>query len=108
MNDRVKEITYSDGKHYAWWIMCPGCGSSHELDKRWQFNGNKERPTFGPVSKGAAHSLLVTWDYGEGAEKVRHCCHSFIADGKIRFLGDCTHKLAGQTVELPTVDNWEK
>jgi len=28
-------------------------------------------------------------------------CHSFIRDGKIQFLGDCTHALAGQTVDLP-------
>ncbi len=27
--------------------------------------------------------------------------HSFIKDGMIEFLGDCTHKLAGQTVDLP-------
>ena len=27
-------------------------------------------------------------------------CHSFVTDGKIQFLGDCTHELAGQTVEL--------
>ena len=28
-------------------------------------------------------------------------CHSFIRDGRIQFLGDCTHHLAGQTVDLP-------
>ena len=27
-------------------------------------------------------------------------CHSFVTDGKIRFLGDSTHKLKGQTVPL--------
>ncbi len=27
-------------------------------------------------------------------------CHSFVTDGQIQFLGDCTHKLAGQTVPL--------
>ena len=32
-------------------------------------------------------------------------CHSFVTDGRIQFLGDCTHKLAGQTVDLP---DWEK
>lgn len=30
-------------------------------------------------------------------------CHSFVTDGKIQYLGDCTHALAGQTVELPEV-----
>ena len=28
-------------------------------------------------------------------------CHSFVTDGRIQFLGDCTHDLAGHTVELP-------
>ncbi len=28
-------------------------------------------------------------------------CHTFITDGRIQFLGDCSHKLAGQTVDLP-------
>ncbi len=31
-------------------------------------------------------------------------CHSFVRDGRIEFLGDCTHKLAGQTIELPEVE----
>ena len=28
-------------------------------------------------------------------------CHTFVTDGRIQFLGDCTHALAGQTVDLP-------
>ncbi|MHC8396108.1 hypothetical protein ACYZT8_21075 [Pseudomonas sp. LB3P93] len=39
---------------------------------------------------------------------VRYCwadgdcvCHSFVIDGCIQFLGDCTHELASQTVDLP-------
>ncbi|MGC4033677.1 MAG: hypothetical protein QM754_18485 [Tepidisphaeraceae bacterium] len=27
-------------------------------------------------------------------------CHSFVRDGQIEFLGDCTHELAGKTVPL--------
>jgi hypothetical protein len=34
---------------------------------------------------------------------VDHRCHSFVVDGQIQFLGDCTHKLAGQTVPLPVL-----
>ena len=36
---------------------------------------------------------------------VDEICHSFITDGKIQFLSDCTHDLAGKTVELPDIDN---
>jgi hypothetical protein len=28
-------------------------------------------------------------------------CHSFVIDGRIQFLSDSTHVLAGQTVDLP-------
>ena len=28
----------------------------------------------------------------------------FVTDGKIQFLGDCTHALAGQTVDLPDME----
>jgi hypothetical protein len=37
-------------------------------------------------------------------KKVPKICHSFITDGRIQFLGDCTHRLAGQTVPIP---DWE-
>lgn len=35
-------------------------------------------------------------------------CHSFVRDGKIEFLSDSTHKLAGQTVDLPPLPDWLK
>jgi hypothetical protein len=51
----------------------------------WGFNGDCDKPTISP-------SLLC---------KSHITCHSFIVDGKIQFLSDCTHKLAGQTVDIP-------
>jgi hypothetical protein len=32
-----------------------------------------------------------------------HCqrCHTFITDGTVQFLSDCSHALAGQTLDLP-------
>ena len=46
--------------------------------------------------------------YGSKSGKIRvyeevtygHRCHSFVTDGKIRFLNDCTHEMAGETVDL--------
>ncbi len=58
----------------------------------WTWNGDRERPTLSP-------SVLVTCEYGDDTPPLR--CHSFVADGQIQFLGDCSHALAGQTVELP-------
>jgi hypothetical protein len=78
---------------------CPGCeclhvvyvaGAGHPV---WSFNESVDLPTISP-------SLLVRsrrW-------KQDTVCHSFINDGMIQFLGDCTHKLANQTVPIP---DWE-
>lgn len=75
-------------------IKCPGCNENHVLDERWTFVNapDLERPTFLP-------SLLVRWQFGN--DRAPKVCHSFITNGQIQFLGDCTHALAGQTVDLP-------
>ena len=82
------EVMNLAGGSKLWRFHCPGCKYDHSFDSRWSFNGDFEKPTFAP-------SLLVN-----GFDpKIR--CHSFVCDGKIQFLSDCFHELAGQTVELP-------
>ena len=84
---------------------CPGCDSLHVVHlttpgyPHWAFNGNYERPTFSP-------SLHVSWDRISTGDK--HICHSFIRDGKIEFLNDCTHSLAGKTVDIPDWNDDDK
>lgn len=78
----------SDGIHV---FRCPACCCNHFADDRWKFNGDYERPTFTP-------SLLIQY----ADQKI---CHSFVTDGKIQYLSDCTHELAGQTVEIPDWDD---
>lgn len=83
-------------------FRCPGCACAHQVTvgegsgPRWGYNGNPDAPTFTP-------SVLVTYngpDAGvDGAPQA--VCHSFVTDGRIQFLSDCTHALAGQTVDLP-------
>ncbi len=79
------------------WIWCPGCEEAHALrvnavppNTSWTWNGSLESPTFSP-------SLFVS-----GAK----VCHSYIKEGRIQFLGDCGHDLAGQTVALPELPGW--
>lgn len=55
----------------------------------WEWNGSTESPTVRP-------SVLTT----DGT----HTCHSWITDGQVAFLGDCTHELAGHTVCLLDVE----
>ena len=97
-----------DGGLLFW---CPGCDGAHRVmvgegsGPRWSYNGDAARPTFSP-------SVLVTYngpdagqDQGGGHHAPPAVCHSFVTDGRIQFLTDCTHALAGQTVDLP---EWSK
>ena len=104
-NELEKLVNEEEGiESYYFW--CPGCEGYHSLYIKnpkgkpvWSFNGDEKRPTFKP-------SLLVTYPSNPKAiEKFKEwrkerICHSFIIDGKIQFLNDCTHKLRGQTIEL--------
>lgn len=100
MTDQAVVEQCSDGQLL---MYCPGCKLAHGIypksvagsGPRWEFDGNYERPTFSP-------SLLVRWNYG--SDKVERRCHSFIKSGQWQFLSDCTHELAGQTVDMVTPD----
>lgn len=78
-------------------FTCPGCKTAHVIQvegpKAWGWNGSGDAPTFTP-------SVLVTWPGDEER------CHSFVTNGKVHFLSDCTHDLAGQTVDLPAWQGW--
>jgi len=61
----------------------------------WSWNGSTEKPTLHP-------SILSTYTTGN----VTHRCHSFVNDGKIQFLADCSHEFAGQVRDLiPSLDS---
>lgn len=94
---KVMEMRDQSGQHHGWLIHCPACEYGHLFDKRWTFNGDLEKPTF-------RASMLVYEGFWPDGERSRHRCHSFVTDGKIQFLSDCTHAMAGQTVNLPEVD----
>ncbi len=80
-------------------FQCPGCRCSHYVRVSggppiWQFNGDVDKPTVSP-------SILVGHVNASGKDTI---CHSFVRDGRIEFLSDCNHELAGQTVDLPDFD----
>lgn len=106
-------------------FQCPGCKMAHGIrvgegtGPRWTFNGCIDKPTFNPsiivrgtdlTEKGKAdlkaHYALPEDQRPELPEGFKFdgvdtVCHSFVRDGRIQFLNDCTHALAGQTVDLP-------
>lgn len=98
-----------DGNCLGFW--CPGCEEMHVVNSGWTFDGNYEKPTFSPsilVTVGhytPSHrgDCWCTWNERHPNDSTRFkCsrCHSFVRNGRIEFLSDCSHALAGQTVEL--------
>jgi hypothetical protein len=69
----------------------------NSVGAQWGWNGSLDKPTFTP-------SILVKANY-TSPNRLDDICHSFVTDGKIHFLGDCTHQLAGQTVDLPDLED---
>lgn len=99
---KLKPVVTNNQLITGYYFDCPGCNSEHRLTVRphkaedgasWEFDGDLERPTFLP-------SINDRVDFSPGSGKPAKVCHSFVTDGSIRFLSDCSHSLAGQTVEL--------
>lgn len=115
-----KKLRSVEGGRLMFW--CPGCDGAHmitvktgvdQIGAAWGYNGNAEAPTFTPSILLNAHTWHPPVNGENLAEfkrkpwpqkKVSSVCHSFVTDGKIQFLDDCTHALAGQTVDLPDFD----
>lgn len=55
----------------------------------WSWNGDTEKPTIKP-------SILSN----SGTNR----CHTWINDGKVIFLDDCSHELKGQTLDLLDIE----
>jgi len=93
--------TDDPGTYLLW---CPACDEPHQIVcPGWAFNGDLDRPTIHP-------SILVQgvqWQddspFHRGSHQVQPGeptrCHSFVTGGRWYYLSDCTHSLAGQTVE---------
>lgn len=62
----------------------------------WTWNGSIEAPTLRP-------SVLTQYDGADGSWR----CHSWINDGVVQFLSDCSHDMADTRVPLLDVDEIE-
>lgn len=98
------------GSSFEYIFYCEGCGNCHGFrtaswpqptgmteqqiewfKSKWTFNGDLVKPTISPS--------LHIHDTDKNGNKITKC-HSFVTDGKIQYLSDCNHKLAGQTIDL--------
>jgi hypothetical protein len=90
MAEKLRSMTVDGVECYV--FHCPGCKFGHRFEVgngRWTFNGDLERPTFTPSLVSITNEPI---------------CHLFMRDGKIEFLSDSKHELAGQTVDCPDWD----
>ena len=77
----------TDPTMFMFWDIGLGQPSAFYIrgDRGWQWNGDFEKPTVTP-------SILI---------KIGNTVsHLFIRDGKIRYMLDCTHPMAGVTVDM--------
>lgn len=106
------------GEHVS--FLCPGCGRHHTLPfgagtgPHWGFNGSLDKPTLTPSILATNGHFVSGYDgrgcycdynreHPDDVDYVCGICHSFVTDGMIQFLSDCTHALAGHTVPLPEI-----
>lgn len=100
MNPRDVLERLGDSDMVIFW--CVGCDEFHQISTtKWEFNGDFVKPTFSP-------SYLTWVDPNPKADPIKFPkfysgfrCHSFIRDGRIQYLDDCTHELAGKTIDIP-------
>lgn len=106
-------LRWTDGSRVTFY--CPGCKETHAVPvcgtDGWTFNGDLDKPTLSPsILRRSGHfvpghsgACWCTYNAEHPEEDPFLClqCHSFVKDGFIQFLGDCSHALAGQTVALP-------
>jgi hypothetical protein len=107
VSQTAEKVTYG--------FQCPGCKDSHHVAvPGWDFNGNMEKPTFSPSllvrcghyipnHQGSCWCTFNAERPDDPAPFNCYQCHSYIRDGRIEFLGDCSHPLAGQTVDMPDI-----
>lgn len=132
--NRIQLLLDGHGRFRAVRFRCPGCNEYHDLattwtppgvdrappapGDSWTFDGNLDAPTFSPsvrvrrghycnnppVPGNCACDFQQRFPDHEPWEWPCGICHSFVRNGRIQFLEDCTHALAGQTVDLPEID----
>ncbi|TGK36234.1 DUF6527 family protein [Leptospira andrefontaineae] len=83
----------SGGDYYM--FFCPGCKIPHTVIigiNRWETSGSLETPTIRP-------SVRTYFPAHEDIPEET-TCHLFVKEGRLEFLQDCQHSLAGKTVDM--------
>ena len=85
MSEYIRETKEEKGIYEFW---CPGCNCHHFVKPSiWKIDTKTN--TLSP-------SVLVKTPRPKGMK----ICHTFVRNGQIQYLNDCTHKLAGKTIPM--------
>lgn len=100
---KLEKVEKKHPNDFDYIYPCQGCGTHHGIrtvkegvGPVWKLSGGVDYPTVTP-------SVKVTSRNAKGPT----VCHFFITNGQIRYLDDCTHDLAGQTVDMEDVNDGE-
>lgn len=113
---KLRRYVDAKGAPIGWSHYCQACRQIHVFNVeqptrawpefgikggvRWTFNGNLERPTFGP-------SMLITAGgfTSEAGKKVkkRTVCHYHLQDGILKYCADSPHAFANKQVPLEEI-----
>lgn len=105
----------------AFVVFCPACNTTHAFPRdNHSFNESEQKPTLypglrlatkytaPPESKPAdmepgdyAKAVKAHGERHDEADPTQTICHLIVNNGEIQYLGDCTHKMVGQTIDLP-------
>jgi hypothetical protein len=113
----MKKLLKEELNNKLFW--CLGCNKPHGIvtgNNGWAWNGSLTNPTFSPsilvkyykptVEGEAMMARRDKIPVGTKYPGTDEICHSYVTDGKIQFLSDCTHTLANQIIDLPMHD-WD-
>lgn len=110
---KIKDIAHGQtGEIVQRRFMCPACRTNHVVSTGWGYNGNPDAPTLTPsiLATGLRKEIDANGNWTGDYERdltgapLPLLCHSYVTDGRIQFLTDCLHAMAGQTVDLPDIN----
>lgn len=105
----ISKVEREGAEDYLW-FWCDGCETHHRVpvtgSHKWDWNGSSEKPTLTPsilvrATRTPTEDEVTRILAGEVLQMEKTVCHTFVTNGRIQYLGDCTHTLAGQLVDLP-------
>lgn len=104
--NKLKEIKdreeSTDSKVIGYSFHCPGCEIEHKIflypyksqtGASWDFVGTLKKPSVVP-------DIVNKRQLDNGSEEL---CHLHLLAGKLWFLNNCTHKLAGEVIDLEDI-----